>query len=359
MINYIPIKKIELKALEGIEKIRPFFHRINISFYDISFNDLKNEYKDKIAVYNYNVNDVQKVTNKRYRSKGMFELDTGNKVNIIFNNNDKYLPSVIASITHPTHDDLYELEDKLCNKIRSSRHVVSSVECTVDFMCKNDEQSRVGDLFYIFCRNYYAANAKRTQFFGGKYYGYASERDYKKEREGGNAVYAVHFSEKNRSESKRVKFYERGPDEAMRKNRKYWRYSACDRVRFEVTVKRTFLKNILITTINDVLRRPILYPVLFDECRPLFQFKRFIDKNYREYRPPVPDGRYNQNQLEACKCECFMEQVFWAKEKGLNIAQCLEDYDRFGKLVEMTKEAIALYEKEFIKNPIVIEIIEP
>lgn len=227
---------------------------------------------------------------------------------------------------------------------------LSSVEYTVDFHCK--DSTAVGNLFYVFRRNYFCPHAKTTSLKGGYFNGYSHKQDYSIDRNT-NAVFFIDFSAKHTiTPSKRIKFYERGPDKDKLPHEQYWSHDKCDRVRYEATITTNLLRKQKIKFIKDFLTNPNFLELLFPSgnTHGLFQFKQFIDKQYQKYSPPTCDQDYYHKIGESLSFECFTEEVVHAKKEGVDMSNSLENYPKLDDLVIQTAKNVKKFENEWKKS---------
>ena len=151
-----------------------------------------------------------------------------------------------------------------------------------------------------------------------------------------NAI--CYYFTSNKHAGKYCKIYERGSDANAKwfNKKKYWLHDDCDRVRIEVTLRKTLLNYNKTRLIEDLVRRNSLNKLIFGKI-PKLQFKRF--------KAPV------NNPSKYINCECFqdeyLEQTNEDKELFLEAKErFLDTNGRFpatsGRLIKTKKKLLAL-----------------
>ena len=347
--SYPPDKHVSCQALQGIKEIKPFFHKV-VFWSRLRYSDFDLMFQSRLKQPNNSKNIANALTDEMYNNVAWVRLPKTKKHLTIFHCPSKpYYPASRIKITSPSIEDLIELELITSSGSSKSEVFLSSIEYTIDFMCYTPTD--VGNLFYMLRRNFYCPHAKETFMTGGTYMGYSHSQDYSSDREQ-NVVFSVNFSKNRKKGNKRLKIYERGPDNAKERSNKYWKHYNCDRVRFEVVFYQKILKDYNIQEICHFLTRPKFYELIFpsDKGQHLFQFKSFKKRDYRHHIPPNRDQDYFRHGMDPLEMECFLEEVFYAKFKDMDISNNLQPYDRFDKLVYLTQKAVRKFEKNWIKT---------
>ena len=343
------------QALKGITKIVPFFHRIKLSSKELDYNDLNEIFPGKIHQPNNSKVIAAQRTGGMYKNFAWLWIQTkkgskNHQIGINYNPIKPYYPECQLNISDPTVEILAYLNQKTSKLFRPSSLKVASVEYTIDFYCRNSTD--VGNLFYVFRRNYFSPHAKKTYLKGGYFNGYSHKQDYSTDRDS-NAVFFIDFSNKHTiTPSKRVKFYERGDDQDKLLFEQYWSHDKCDRVRYEATITTHLLRKINIKYIKDFLINPNFRQLIFpsDSTMSLFQFKQFSKKQYRKYVPPNCDQDYYHKDKDIIHFECFIDEANYAKSHDLDLSNSLEKYSKLDELIIQTEQRVKQFEIKWIKK---------
>ena len=347
-------RKVINQALRGINRINPFFHRIRLSS-SLTYEKFEDIFPGSIKQPHNSRDIASGQTGKMYRNMAWLWLsEKGStkkrRISIFYNPTEPFFPKSQLNITNPTIEILADLDKRTTRFIDKPLITLASVEYTVDFHCKTPTD--VGNLFYVFRRNYSCPHAKKTYLAGGKFTGYSHEQDYSLDRVT-NAVFFIDFSNKHRGmPSKRIKFYERGPDADKLPHNKFWPHDKCDRVRYEATITTRLLQKQNILNIKDFLKNPHFYELLFPSgnVQGLFQFKQFIDKQYRKYVPPTCDEEYFHKDGESMSFECISEELLHAKTAGLDLSNSVENFPKLDHLVNQVKDNIRIFQDIWVKR---------
>lgn len=342
------------QALKGITKITPFFHRMKLSS-NLFYEDINNIFPGAIKQPGNSRDIASAQTGKMYGNVAWLWLPSKGgaarqRISINYNPTKPYYPKSQFNITNPTVETLAFLNAKTAKRSGRPTLKIASVEYTIDFHCK--DSTDVGNLFYVFRRNYYCPHAKKTHLKGGYFNGYSHKQNYTLDRDT-NAVFFLDFSSKHTiMPSKRIKFYERGADKDKLPHEQFWSHDNCDRVRYEATVTRLLLRKHKIEYVKDFLTNPNFFELIFPSGKPqgLFQFKQFIDRQYQKYTPPTCDQDYYHKDGGTMSFECFSEEVVHAKAQGLDLSNSLEDFPKLDNLVDQVRDNVRKFENKWIKR---------
>lgn len=344
-------KCVTRQALYGINHINPFFHRMILSSKLINYQRLNDFFPGGIKQPGNSKEIAKRHTGGVYNNAAWLWLPlTKKRLLIYYNPSEAFRPASRISITTPSVENLIELESRTSTRFQGSDFKFTSIEYTIDFHCKTSTD--VGNLFYVFRRNYFCPHAKKTYLLGGKFTGYSHEQDYSIDRET-NAVFSLDFSAKNKGmPRKRIKFYERGADTDKLSHEQFWSHNKCDRVRYEATISTRLLRQQKLKHIKNFLTNPKFFEVLFPSVNAqcLFQFKQFIKRQYRNYSPPTCDQDYFHKDGETVSFECLTEELIHAKENGLDLSNSLENYPKLDFLVNQVRENVRDYQDKWIKT---------
>ncbi|MHB8790148.1 MAG: hypothetical protein ACYDBT_09735 [Desulfobulbaceae bacterium] len=352
--NISPIafsKKTICDALDGIVKIKAFLHRIKFSS-SLNYRHLK-----KIFPSLFQPPESKKIAQQRmsgmYQNIGWARLSSGRQIEVFYNTLNPGLPDSLLSLSSPTVQDLLEL-DKLLRQYTENNIIhsyyqkylqISSIEYTLDFICKSSTD--VGNLFFALRRNCYFPYATTTNLSGGNFTGYSHEQDYSLDRDE-NSLFIVNFG---KNINKMAKIYERGKDNDKGTRDTYWKHEKCDRVRYEYTFKRNYLRKYEINSVLDLLNNTKFYEFYMNNS--YFQTKRFTEKSYRQYTPPKYYQDYTAG-INNYKFDCLTEEIIYAKKRKLDVSKCIENHPQFKEISKMVEEAILKFEKrwekQYIKN---------
>ena len=329
----IPFKKspkglqleIVRHALVGITEIVPFLHRIKFSG-DYTHSEIKQK-KARLGVDDDN------------RKKAVLKLEKDILI-ISFKQPARVTPLSIAENSISAFKALSRLYRALPDL------TIMSVVYGIDLFCQNSDS--VADLFFLLRRYMYFHHAKWTSMDGGKFYGWREPRDE-------NAVYKIHFDKKEMKKSafgKSVEIYERGKDRektSLPSGDIGWKHSYTDRVRLAFTFNRDggYLAKNGLKNLADILTGPkfqeFLFPKTFssDETRgqDQIQFRNFVRDNPDKL--PKDHEDYTTEDRQG-NMECFQEEYFRAKERGIEgMGDKMEDTKVLkglkGKILEATK----------------------
>ena len=307
-------------ALGGIVDIRAFIHRVTFSSEALGYLDLKTMF-DKIAV-----KKADYVGRKfKYKKTAIIHFSDGVEMNVLYSPHKVYMPYSIMSLSHPTAN-LMKVINKKVSELNSiikestgfdaqgKEIKLSSVEFTIDFYCRNS--TVVGDLYYLLRRYSFVPYCKGVRMLGGEFTGFVESGDYSEAREM-NSVTQYRYSEKEFGIfNKVVKIYERGQDCDNRGKDEWWAHNKCDRVRYEVTARREFLKKIDITTLtldeilNNMQFSELFFPKDKESTGAFFRLKHF-NKKFRNNIVHVPmeqDEYIVGIKDENVSLECFQNE---------------------------------------------------
>lgn len=339
-----PDSTVTTGALSGITKIDSFLHQIRLSSDRWGYQELQDYFPGQLCQLEPNDNR-HKGQRGKFDRAALFHLPkTRKQIKIIYNPPHSFYPYSMFFITQPTVEELLELD--LCFSLGSTGHLkFSSIEYTTDYYCKSSTD--VGNLFYVLRRNYYCPYAKRTKTIGREFDGYSHSQNYSATRKS-NVLYFINFSKEGARNRKLIKFYERGADNFKKDNK--WGHQFCDRVRFEVTARKTLLNHLGIKTIPHLLANPHFSNLIFPHNgRSLFQFRMFRERSYRRYSPPsIHQNYYNSASDETF--ESFLEESFYAKQQGFDLSNSIAPYDGLNSLIRDTKQSIKEFEEDWMSE---------
>ncbi len=349
-------KSITRQALNGIRYTKAFIHRIRLSS-TLTYSELNKIYPGKIHQPNNSKSLAQKQIGGLYNNLGWFHLSTGKRVQIFYNKTKPELPNMLLSFNTPSIKELTELHQKIflfkesypaTEQYNTKWLIISSIEYTIDFFCRNNTD--VGNLFFCLRRDCYFPYSKKTKTTGGYFGGWSHEQDYSKDRHTNSIFYANYGANSLSRLNRCVKIYERGADKDKSKSSQDWLHENCDRVRYELTIKRNILRKHGITNIPDLFPDNRFYDIFFSKKNIFFiQFKSFTERNYKYYCPPTWEQDYYDKENPET-FECLQEQIFIAKKNGLDVSRSLDNLTIYRPLQIKIKEAIIKFQKKWEKD---------
>ena len=351
-------KKLVLNIIKHVTDIEAFLHKTRFSIPRLNYSNIKQIFPGRVGVLNGSKSIAKEKMGGLYKQAGFIRLITGKQLTTYFSTSPKTqgLPWFMFDLISPTIEDLIEIDRAFTAYITkgAKRELTenernyyypktSSIEYTVDFYC--DSQQAVADTFWLLRQYCFFVRSKSTSVVGGKFKGFEQPINPEDFRDF-NTVYHVFWSDKNKKNSRKAKIYERGDDDCKQPNGE-WYHQDCNRVRYEYVLSRNVLRAKGLKDIKDLLNGPKFYDFFFPTSGlDLLQFRYFLDKNYKGYRPPM-DGENLTAEDEDGNSECFQEEYYKARKKGLNTSNSTAHYPMLEKFKKRIIDEILESEKKW------------
>lgn len=351
-------KRLVLNIIKHVTDIEAFLHRTRFSIPRLNYSNIEQIFPGRVGVLNGSKSIAKEKMRGLYKQAGFIRLITGKQLTTYFSTSPKTqgLPWFMFDLISPTIEDLMEIDRaftayrtkgakrELTENERNYYYPkTSSIEYTIDFYC--DSQQAVADMFWLLRQYCFFVRSKSTSIVGGKFYGLEQPINPEDFRDVNTVYHVFNSDNKNKKNSRKAKIYERGDDDCKRDNGG-WYHQDCNRVRYEYVLKRNALRANGLKDIKDLLNGPKFYDFFFPASDlDLIQFRYFLNKNYKEYRPPM-DGDNFTAKDEDGNSECFQEEYYKARKEGLNTSNSTAHYPNLDNFKKRIKEAILEFEKK-------------
>jgi len=292
--------------LKNLKEIKITLHRVHFSG-DYDYYDLE-EKLGPLRVIRTGKTRRKDYSSQSTRQIGKYQLT-------IFTIPSNYRPKCILEISYPKTRFIYDLY------IKFPELKMTCVEYTIDLFFKNNKKIPK-----------YFKTLRRDIWFPSQRTGYlrADEKLKSKIRQN-NAFFST----------KKLKFYERGPDKLQVKVKKFyvWSIEDLDRIRIEFRAYRKDLEKYGIQKLVNFKDDPKFDSVMANR----FGFKKF--KFGIAHLPTEFDSYAEKDKYGHTKA--FHNEYLAAKGNLKNISQYLEDVEDFQPLMEDIKNRIKIFGKRW------------